>query len=506
MIKKILVLLFLLGFFFVLSRLFFPRIAAFGCFDDCFNYGAGYFITRGKTLYTDIFFNHQPLMPYISAVVQKSTTPINIYDLLLKHRKVLLIWGFFWSIFLVFRFGIPALFFTVYYELTKWYFFGDRFLAEGFIVYPLVYLLLKLLSKTHEVYDDFFLPVCVWFVFWSREPYVPLVLLLFIGNLLTIKNKKRVLCIFTVFSVLLFFLFPVSSYIHNVLTVNQKTVLSDSLKASPILQTLSTSVTYPFSIIFIQGSHPVWQLLQIVSIVILTCTLFLFIQKKNRIILFSILFILLPLANIRAVPVGTVYYRAFQLLPYLGLFLSLCGYAVNETRKIHKQLGLSFFLVLVVSLSGYLLSSAFFGKEKINSHEELISNYSTEIQIGNTIKELSLPTDTIFLDGWAELIFWQSDRLSPYTYSWYTSVMPLIPEYSIEREKMFRSTPPDFYFGSCPKEIIQNRMLAEHIRDLYVNIPVEKKPSCLWVTKTKLPHITDKQWSKAKELLFDRPL
>src|SRR3989344_9397687 len=83
----------LLVLYMFLYQLYIPRIAAFGCFDDCFNYMGGYFILNGKQLYSQIFFNHQPLMAYISYLIQLFTQPTNIFELLLRHRQFVLLFS-----------------------------------------------------------------------------------------------------------------------------------------------------------------------------------------------------------------------------------------------------------------------------------------------------------------------------------------------------------------------------------------------------------------------------
>ena len=62
--------------------MYIPRVSAFGCFDDCFNYVGGYFIANGKVIYKDFFFNHQPIPALISYVIQAVTNPINIFELI----------------------------------------------------------------------------------------------------------------------------------------------------------------------------------------------------------------------------------------------------------------------------------------------------------------------------------------------------------------------------------------------------------------------------------------
>src|SRR5260221_6510528 len=100
---KIILLGLLTIFFVFLYKIYIPRIAAFGCLDDCFNYGAGFFLTKGKHLYSDIFFNHQPFAAYISASIQTITKPENIYALLLRHRQFILLFAFLCDALLILR-------------------------------------------------------------------------------------------------------------------------------------------------------------------------------------------------------------------------------------------------------------------------------------------------------------------------------------------------------------------------------------------------------------------
>lgn len=113
-----------------LYQIYFPRVNAFGCFDDCFNYLGGYFLSKGKILYSQIFFNHQPLMAYLSQFIQLNLKLISIYDLLLKHRQTVFLFGILMDALLILRFGLAGLGFTFFYEFFKFYLFGDRFLQK----------------------------------------------------------------------------------------------------------------------------------------------------------------------------------------------------------------------------------------------------------------------------------------------------------------------------------------------------------------------------------------
>src|SRR4030067_2879999 len=100
--------IFLLAFYAFLYKIYMPRVNAFGCFDDCNNFVAGYFLLKGKALFSQIFFNHNPLMAYLSMFVQLFTNPQNIYELILRHRQFLLLFGLFFNLLLIGRFGLAA--------------------------------------------------------------------------------------------------------------------------------------------------------------------------------------------------------------------------------------------------------------------------------------------------------------------------------------------------------------------------------------------------------------
>jgi hypothetical protein len=178
-------------------KIYMLRVNAFGCFDDCFNIIGGYWLTKGKVIYTDFFFNHNPGMAYLSYWIQHLFHPINIYELILRHRQSIFLFGFVANCLLVLRFRWPALGWILLYECTKYYAFGDRFLAEGVIVYPLVYLIgiawyLYHQKKVYRV-DCVAIVLATWLVMVMREPYIPLVVVLFAAIVLLVTEHAAVL-------------------------------------------------------------------------------------------------------------------------------------------------------------------------------------------------------------------------------------------------------------------------------------------------------------------------
>lgn len=114
----------------------------------------------------------------------------------------------------------------------------------------------------------------------------------------------------------------------------------------------------------------------------------------------------------------------------------------------------------------FLITSkqAFF-YDNLDKQREFTTNFGISLQVGYVIGALSTSKDSLFLDGTDDIIYFIANRQSKYPYSWYTSLMPNFNKYSEARIKMFHKNPPDFYYGSCPKETSDTRLIPDFIRD-----------------------------------------
>ena len=176
----------------VVFRLY-QRIGVFGCGDECINYTAGYFILLGKSLYSQIFFNHQPTLAFISTFIQWVSQPKDLYHLVLYHRVFMILYSFGMAVFLIWRFRLRAMLFLLLYEGTKYYMYGYQFIGEALIVYPLVYLIGVLWEsfefKRVSRVDIFLTAIFTSLVIWTREPYVPVAVVL--GGMLLWREKSN---------------------------------------------------------------------------------------------------------------------------------------------------------------------------------------------------------------------------------------------------------------------------------------------------------------------------
>lgn len=467
---KILLILLLIPFWIYLRGVYRDRLGAFGCFDDCFNIMAGYFIGQGKHLYSEVFFNHQPLPAYISYAIQAIYQPQSIYELILRHRMLLIYFFAAADVLLVIRFGLVGFLFALLFETTKGFLFGERFLAESMIVYPLVYLLGLVWQITKYRFEPILIGVATWFVVFSREPYIPLTLFF-----LLFHRSKLAISIFILLSAVTVFTHDIYAFWWNVVTLN--------LQQST--QGLSLSAFFYPILIFFAGQ---WNLFRWIEV---TLTLILFVSLVRSRKYIFLIFLALALANIRPVEPGTVYYAAFHHLVYYALL-------VASVLFLWKG---SFILVAALIVLAFLSPHSYLN-ENVDRVEQFGIGYGHYIMQGEIIRRLADPTHTLFLEEWDDLIYWQAKLPSSYRYSWYTSRMRNYSLYRNAREVMFKDYPPDFYYGQCAGE---QTSLPDFLQDDYLRLTQGATPTCIFVKKALAAKIPDERWRSVLDFSIDKP-
>lgn len=509
-LKVVFLFAFLLPFFLFIFQAYFQRIGAFGCFDDCFNYVAGYFILKGKTLYAEIFFTHQPLMAILSSFIQRLTQPQSIYQLVAFHRIAILLFAFLMDIFLIIRFRGAGLGFVVFYEATKFYLFGDRFLGEAVIVYPLVYLFglfwQQAQGKKLRLVELLVAAGFAWLIVFTREAFIPVALFLFLALIWQTPSSKRLAPAgaFIFLTLAIFLCLPLKDYLFNVVWANFSNLGSEVSNTNLLGVGLLKIFAYPFYI-FLGGPQNYFKIILVgLSSVFLLLAGFWAIKLRKRGLILMV-FLTLGLANIRLVEPGKVFYGAFHMAPWYGLFIFIiCLLLAGVVKKKPKIVFCSGLVILLATLAYLFVSPQWFVKEKSNKDSEFTTSYGHDFVHGEVVKLLASPSDTLFLDGWDDLIYWQADLPSAYKYAWYTSDMPFYPIYSLAREEMFQKYPPDFYYGNCAKNLPQYLLPTYRAKD-YLALYFAGEPTCLYVNRTKLAIIDQGRWAKVKKLGFYLP-
>ncbi|OGH47766.1 MAG: hypothetical protein A3A51_05035 [Candidatus Levybacteria bacterium RIFCSPLOWO2_01_FULL_39_10] len=508
-IFKIAIIAFGLTFFYLLLyKIYIPHTNSFGCFDDCMNISAGYFLQYGRTLYSEIFFNHQPILAYLSFFVQTATNPQNLYELLLRHIQTVLLWSFLFNILIVYRFRFAGILFVIIFELSKYYLFGYKFLAESFIVYPMVYMaglvLYKYLNKS--IYDIEYLlgPMFTWFIIFSREPFIPsslIMLALLIGIPKTKIKKISVLTLIVISSISLLFL-PFDEYLYSITSLNYDAIIKNEAEESGLLGVI-TSIFYPI-IIFLKGQINDLRILQIGISSVFIISILLLIKNKKYIITFLILLIL-GLSNIRAVDPGTLFYQAFRMIPWFGMFLLISLILLGEVKVKNKFLKPILVSVVFVSLIIFVLYPGNYITKTVDQQFELITNFGQTIQVGESVRILSSPDHTFFINQNDSLVlsYWQSQRNSSYKYGVFGYVQPGFKKYQREKENMILYSPPDFYFGDL--NITSDKEKQNEINNSYRLILKESDTTGLFIKKSIINSISDEKWQRAEGFEVVRP-
>lgn len=493
--------------FSVVSFRLYERIGAFGCGDECINYTAGYFINSGKSLYSQIFFNHQPALAYLSAAIQQMTHPRDIYHLVLYHRLFVMVYALGMGVLLLRRFRLSAALFLILYEGTKFYVYGYQFIPEAFIVFPLVYLLglvweSVISSKTLSRADIFLAVIFGALVIWMREPYVPLAAILCAVLLWRARANRFIPWALVLAGFLLvgpFVIVPFRVYVEQVIVINAPAVGSVVGKGSGISWILS-SIFYPISI-YVYGVRSYFRIVEFGVGALFWAGVMYWWKERKAIVPIGILFGILALAAVRVVPPGTMYFEAFHMLDWYALFVMSTALLVTSVKKKYAR-NVLISLFFIFALWSFCSPKSFIW-ERVNRNSEFESQYAKYTQYSLAIRNVS-QTHTVFLDMWDDIIYWESGSTSSYPLSLYIPAEATISKYQNMRHTMFVSTPPDIYY-SCPKSQTVWNTLPADVASTYIQLYSLGRPGCMYIKRSVVETMTLKQWDKLRELGITQP-
>jgi len=467
-------------------KIYLDRIGTFSFVDEYDNFVAAFFMLKNKILFKDIYHNRQLGMVYLSYVIQLITNPQTLYKLVLYHRLFIMVFSFLAGLLLVIRFNLLGLTFIFIFEIIKYYFHGNLFIAESLILYPLVYLSFLSIDRINNkkilISDYIFSGIFTWFVVFMREPYIPLVLILYFVILFGKKELRLKIISFFVFSTLsliTIFTTSVKDYLFQVILVNQSAVLKNQITENEgLIKMIFKAFSYPIYILFagkINHYHLILIGLSILFIILIFYHFF--IKKRRKEALFILL--ILGMAAIRATNPGEAFYGAYRMLVWVGLFISSILILIKDIKNKRSFKISVLFLFLIFMFS--IFSPQSYLWEKINKEKVFDINYNHYYVYGETIKKLVRPQDKLFIDGYDSLVFYQSGINSAYKYSLFYPAMKNISLFTNERLKMFKNSPPAFYYRDC---VTKNDLkLPDFVVSKYINFKTRGNPSCLYIRK-----------------------
>ncbi|MDZ7586220.1 MAG: hypothetical protein U0946_00575, partial [Patescibacteria group bacterium] len=287
------------------------------------------YINQGYKLHRDIQNNHQPLIYFGSAAIQKLTHPDNIFMLIRRHRQAVFIYGLLWSLLIVWRFKDLGIIFVVLFEFLKYGLFGNLWLMETLAVYPAVYVFGNLLQVWFEKYklkmaESIFLGLCAFLIIFTIVPLWPWLALVYLVFL--IKTKKMVLWqgLGLLIGVVILF-----SGNYSPVDWFRESIYNNWLYAIPALSPYKgpldwlKMISFPFLAFFTKSSLQA-------NFISLFFIGYLWAAFKNHKLL--LIYPFLVLANNRVLSPGTAYYQGFHLLPWLGLMIFTFGFSLKSIK------------------------------------------------------------------------------------------------------------------------------------------------------------------------------
>jgi len=488
-----------LGILFLTSYIYFTKAASFHFTDEYTNIVQSYFMTQGRTLYSEIFSHHQPIPNYISFGIQKVLPISDMYQLIIAHRAFVIFWSLFMNMLLILRFRRKALLFIILYETTKFFLFGNLFLSESLIVYPLVYLVGLTIEKTYKkpLYSfDYILATCaVWFLSFTREAYIPaacLLLLFLLWNRQHIRAKGIAIIIGILLTISTLRALSIPEYLYAVITLNSQGYIASELSGQGVYGIgIVKPLLYPF-FIFITG---VWNNFHFVLLVFTATYVFLsyrLIREKHT-LLSVFLWIILGLLAIRYTVPGKLFYEGFHVLAWYATLLGIISFLLT-TLTLSKKTFLLFSVCLPMISITALLTSGYYTPSTSRT-QEFYENYTTLHSTGAAIKTLSQPTDTLLVDFWSTLVYWQAGLKPAYDYVFFLPVMQSSTRYMASRAEMFEKNPPTFYYFECGKDQHSPPILTDIQKKKYTQLHErDKKTICLFIRNDRYKTIQPEQW------------
>lgn len=487
-------------YFLYLAYVYYLKSVSFSFIDEFNNVMTAWFMLQHKQLYTEVFHNHQPFPAYFSYFIQLLLHPATIYKLITYHRFFVLAYVLAWNALIIRRFRRVGLVFAIVSFASLYWNFGYLFLGESLIAQPLVYLAglaLEHLHKKRVSTLEYLLAAGIaWYVVFMREPFIPAVLFLYATLFYRIKIEKKHIISASAFVVatgLVLIPLPLKEYVYSIWTLNRLTVIDQEVGdvGSPLIY-LFKSVGYPLYVLTVPTLSFVYAELSAFSVAFVASAFVSLRRGKERLTTLWMWLVLASLA-VRFVEPGATFYSSYRMLPWDSmLFFFISWISFEFIPKVRSTLLRVVYVTTYVVFLVYLLNPHSFIWERRDRVTEFNNNYAPYFTIGDTIKGLADPGDTMFVGDYSSLIYWQANIPVSYKYILYYPVVYNIHKYRDEKDAMFYKNPPTFFYDfKC--DLGSDGLIPESVQPDYRAIMFQKNYTCLFVRKEKVDKFTDAQ-------------
>lgn len=474
--------------------------------DEEDNMVLGKYLLEGDKIYGNLFSHHQPLAYVFSAGIQKITHPGSLFLLVKRHREAVMVWAGLWSLFLIIRFGWPLFLFSLVYEPTKINLFGNLFLSESIVVYPIIYLISRLLLGKKEMFLWEWLLVGLAFSisFLLLSPLWPALIFLAVWFFLKYgleKNSRSIILFVLGVLIIVALTLPFISlkdYWQEAFYLNFYYYIPGTSK-DYLLVTFVKALLSPLAVLMTWDKlTQSLKIIQLASIIFLTTSVILGKKGYSKSVVAN--FIFLGLMNFRYVQPGTQEYNGFHLLPWYAVIILLSVIGLWNMKAVLKKFPGSFLVVFfTLTLIFFVFQSAqsnLFPKRDMAT--DYYVNYSRQFDFGEAVRLMKNPDETLMVvpDDW--LIYWQADIKHAHKMVNYYAWMSNVPEIKQSLDNLFNQSPPTYFYCDCKFGYFG----LENYFYLYRPLERDGQQTKLLVLTSKLKNLTDSQKDKLGYLRF----
>ena len=509
-VRKILFIGIIAGYFLFTGYIAYNQSVSDRFNDEVAHMVGGHFVLKGKELYKDLQFNHQPLAYYFGAAAERISSPDNLYFYISRQRLAIYAYGLFWNILFFLFFGPYILIFSFIFEIGKYWFSGQKLLAETLAAYPLIFMFASLIEsmfmKKHL--SKIKLGLISVSTFIAGFSLLPLWIVVMPINVIIWwfqKNRKQSFLLLSIpflfLTGILFMFISPYNLLRETYTYNVQYFVPETAEFRPALWQM---LLFPFFTLI-----PPYSLTKIVSAAFVVSF---FVSgyaswRTKKLIPWFLLLILFIGTNFFRV--GDSAFSSFHLLPWFGTLLImeilLTYYFYNSKNKIVKQISKIKVILFSALFVAMILDQKHLWQKK-NLTTEFEVQYSYSETYGRAIKALKDSNDTLIVAQNDPLVYWVADINTPTRMlEFYPWIYP-IPEYNAEIEEIFTNNPPEF-FVNTNLDLKQDleKYIHNNLGQKYIRIDHLGKPSRLYILKKKIPEITDSQWKQLEDMLFSKP-
>ena len=474
------------------------HITDFRFIDEFIHFANGALLDRGFAMYADMWHNHQPFMHYISQAIFRLALSDNstLFEVIKHHRIFVAAWSLLWSVILIMRFRTSGAMVALTYEVLKYYMFGHLFMGESVIAFPLIYLVLELVAlyrakdKQISAGSAIVATLLVWFIIFTREPYIPLALVLWVPYVLhaTIKVRLYSIVLFGFLSAaVLLNIGDMASYFNQVFVYNARfseADLGDYTIAARLYNSLGLLPRLAFSGLVSSEIFYVVVSMQFLFMLALWCGGRGKSEPWQSIRSLLPALLILILAGIRLPPGEPILYTMYRGVTYYAVLWSLLF--ANVVMRGGRNISWAY-VIGGVSLLIFVAPTSY-----LRQPSDVLSQYDINYSAINTaaivINESKTPQSTLMLHGVSVDVLAIVDVTPAYVRPYYIPWQGNDPAEVALKEAALTKNPPTYYLESeCESQGIA---IPRSITPLYVQVlKSDAKSTCVFVRSSALSEI-----------------